>query len=112
MFTACEVKMKVSNISSQNFGKQAILSCKMISRETQQRQDATLFKYDSKDYRDTVEIDSMEQLPVYIRKDFVNENCYGGGSFVYVLQDNKTQDIISYAQTTRHIGLNKNKEQP
>ena len=103
--------MKIANTYSPNFGKEAILSCNIIKRATQQRQEATLYKYDAKDYRDTVEIDSMEQIPLYVRRDFINENFYGGGSLIYVLQDNKTKDVISYAQTTRHIGFDKNKTQ-
>ena len=103
--------MKIANNYSLNFGKQAILTCNMIKKATQQRQEATLYKYDAREYEDAVEIDSMEQIPLYVRRDFINENCYGGGSSIYVLQDNDTEDVISYAQTTRHIGLDRNKNQ-
>lgn len=95
--------MKISNVCSQSFGKEAMLSCKITNKAARSKQDATLYKYDSKDFSDSVEIDSMEDLPLYVRKDFVNENFYGGGSLIYILQNDSNEDIISYAQTTRHI---------
>lgn len=86
--------MNISNSFNTNFGKSVVLDCQIKNRLTKEKEDATLYKYDTSDYSELRELKNCD-IPFNIDA--------SGYSDVYVLQSDDSDEIISCAQTSNHL---------
>ncbi len=91
--------MKISNIHSINFSKKAILTCQVKDWERKEKRNATLYELNpATNLEDREEIRLNERtsyLYPWVLKDL--------NSTFYMLKDDKTDEVISYAQTSHHL---------
>ena len=95
--------MKIAKINSnQNFGKTALLSCQIKQEENKEKVNATLYKMDPHNPKDINDVKYSKQTRC-IYRDFVAalEQRQQNREF-YLLQNDKTGEVISCAQTSHH----------
>ncbi len=93
--------------NSCNFGKSAIFNCTVKKRGTNEKHNATLYRFDKSNSSDRKEIENSN-LPVWLRENFVNPKLARQADF-YCLQTNDTKEIVSAAQTNRHLSRDEGK---
>lgn len=95
--------MNIQNINSaQSFGKKPVMICTVKKADTQEKAESTLYKLDPKSGSDLSEVKySKKAKYMYgsMKKDKTRIHPY---SEYYFLKDNKTGEVISYAQTSHH----------
>lgn len=95
--------MKISSNMNLNFGKKAIMTCQIKNAQTKQKSNSTLYKYESNNQKDVREIMFDKQLG-HLLPDFSNDTfSHQANIELYALKDDKTQNLIGYALTSRHL---------
>lgn len=89
--------MNISNSFNTSFGKSVVLDCQIKNRLTKEKEDATLYKYDTSDFSDLRELRDSD-IPFNVD--------ISGYSDIYVLQNDANDEIISCAQTSNHLNRN------
>lgn len=89
--------MNISNSFNTSFGKSVVLDCQIKNRLTKEKEDATLYKYNTSDYSELRELRECD-IPFNIDA--------SGYSDIYVLQNDDNDEIISCAQTSNHFKNN------
>lgn len=95
--------MKITKINSQqSFGKTALLYCQIKQESNKEKVSATLYKMDPNNKKDIDDVKYSKQTRC-IYSDFLNEagQRYPHREF-YLLQNDKTGEVISCAQTSHH----------
>lgn len=91
--------MKINSINNINFGKKAIFNCTIKKTNDNKKYQATLYSFDPKNPDDMDEIDTtMKDCP--LKRNFTDGRNYY--SKYFVLMTDKTNEIISAAQTSEH----------
>lgn len=93
--------------NSCNFGKRAIFNCTIKRKGSNEKEAATLYKMDKGGFEDRKEIENSS-LPLWLRLNFTDSRKANGANF-YCLQTNDTKEIISAAQTSRHLNRSEGK---
>ena len=94
--------MKISHINTyQSFGKQALMTCKIKEKNSQEPKNSTLYKLNPMDEADRKDVFFSKQT-YCIAKDFERQwkKPYFEKEF-YVLQNDKTGEVISCAETMK-----------
>lgn len=95
--------MRIQNIQNQNFGKQAVMTCKVVDSNTKRKTPATLWKYTSINYKDQREIRENDAIPDGVKETFMRYYDFGApNAYFYVLKNGDNGETISYAQTSNH----------
>ena len=96
--------MKTQAIS---FGKTAVMTCTVKSADKKTSVDATLYQMDPtkrEDYRDVM----YSKHTTCIKPDFSKDTGHRQGMYeYYLLQNDKTKEVIACAQTSRHYRTGK-----
>ncbi len=96
--------MKIPSINNSiNFGKKAVLNC-TIKNKRNEKQDATLYELDNKNYDDR-ELVKNEYMLARFKGDFLRYSKNADGMKFYVLENNLNNEVVSCAQTSRHVKL-------
>lgn len=90
-----------------NFGKKAVMTCTVKSADKKTKVDATLYKMnpsEKEDYKDVM----YSKHTTCIKPDFVRDIGNNQGRYeYYLLQNDKTKEVIACAQTSRHYRTGK-----
>ena len=95
--------MNISKLNNScSFGKSALLTCEIKQEPNKSKVQATLYKMDPHNSSDIDDI-MYSKYTGPIRSDFI-DSCYKHRTFqdFYVLQNDKTKEVISCAQTSHH----------
>lgn len=99
------------NIQSISFGKTPVMTCTVKSKDVKEKQSATLYKMDTQNNDDCKEImysKNTRCLLDGLAKDMGN---YYPTYEYYLLKNDKTEEVISCAQTSRHFRTGNSKYQ-
>ena len=91
--------MKTQSIS---FGKTPVMTCTIKSADKKEQNSATLYQMDTKEYSDLKEILYSKNARCLIRDFEEDAGRYTPYSEYYLLKNDKTQEVIACAQTSRH----------
>ena len=93
--------MKISKINtSPAFAKKPLLTCKIKSSANKEENNAVLYKLNPNDKSDYCDV-KYSKTAQAIFDDFKKDNCSDYHEY-YMLQNSKTQEVISCAKTSRH----------
>lgn len=93
--------MNIAPVNNINFGKKPVLDC-VVKTKDNKKFDATLYKLDYKNPYDREEVRSNDFLEDF-RTDFLPLRKDVSGYNFYVLENNENNEIVSCAETSRHI---------
>lgn len=94
------------SIQSISFGKTAVMTCTIKNAETKKRQEATLYKMNPHNREDQRDISYSKQTRC-IAKNFEADTARIQPHYdYYLLTNDKTKEVISCAQTSRHYRAN------
>ena len=96
--------MKINSTNNLNFGKKAILSCKVKERRTSQKLNATLYSFSSNNPNDLYEVNNSN-LPSGFKKDFSNPFISPHIKF-YALKLDNSSEFVSSSEIGRHYTPN------
>lgn len=95
------------NIQSVSFGKTPVMTCNVKSKNSNEKQPATLYKMDASNKNDLKEIMYSKNTRCLV-DGFLNDMvAYYPTYDYYLLQNDKTNEVISCAQTSRHFRTGK-----
>ena len=90
-----------------SFGKSAVMTCTVKSADKKTKVDATLYQMnplEREDYKDVM----YSKHTLCIKPDFQRDTGHRQGMYdYYLLQNNKTKEVIACAQTSRHYRTGK-----
>lgn len=95
--------MRVQNIS---FGKTPILTCQFKQKDTNKKVDATLYKMDPHNPSDIKDVEYSKKARCMIFDMKKDQGRFYPAREYYIIQENKTGEVISCAQTSHHYRLN------
>ena len=93
--------MKITPLNSINFGKKPVLNC-AVKLKTNEKFNATLYKLDCRNPDDREEVRSNDFLEDF-RPNFLRVSKDVSGINFYVLENNENGEVVSCAETSRHI---------
>lgn len=93
--------------SSCNFGKTPIFHCTVKKAGSNEKEAATLYLTDKNNSQDVMDI-KKSNLPVRLRLNFTDTRRANSANF-YCLQTDEGNEIVSAAQTTRHLNRHEGK---
>ena len=96
--------MKISNISNNvNFGKTALLTCTLKENDSKEKISATLYQMDPKNVEDMNDIKYSKLTKTLSDYIVAEHGKVQPAREFYLLQNDKTKEAISYAQTSHHF---------
>lgn len=90
------------NIQSISFGKTPVMTCTVKNKEEKGKQSATLYKMDTQNYNDYKEIMYSKNARCLHRGFEEDRDSFYPIHEYYLLKNDKTDEVISCAQTSRH----------
>ena len=91
--------MNISPVNNINFGKKPVMTC-IVKTLDNKKQNATLYLMDRNSDKDRAEVKNDISL-IGIKNDFLGLSSIPSASKFYVLRDDNSGEVISYAETHR-----------
>lgn len=104
--------MKINNINSEiTFGKTAVMKCCIKQKNTKEKAQSTMYQLDTKNNTDLTEVFYSKNARCMYFSMIKDRYRFYPSSEYYFIKDDKTGEIISCVQTSRHY-RRENEKQP
>lgn len=96
--------MKISAINNRvNFGKIQVMKCSVNQKGSNSKKSATLYEMEPDNPKDVQEVRYSKNARCIYYDFMIDAGKKDRGRRYYMLKDDKTQEVIACAQTSRHI---------